>query len=172
MASRKKTTSRKPTKPARGGSSGGANPRNDGEITEQQHDEAMRVLRAEYYRGVRSIAHEIRDRIKDGEIQNQDDLETHLNQSIDGSYWVIYTHANFQVLICSDHHDEYTEQFGEPPVRDNEIQWNSLAFAAMERDVRDQMDAEGIGIEERELEERQPARRAVRRPAAPARRRH
>ena len=156
------------TRKGRGGSSGRANPRNDGRITEEQHDDAMRVLRAEYYQGVRGIAQELADRIKDGEITTQDGLKQALQESIDGSYWVIYTHANFQVILCTDHHDEYMEQTGEAPVSDNTINWAALAYYAMMRDVQDQMSAEGVEINE-DLEE---ARRRPRRgPRLPGRRR-
>jgi len=133
----------------RGGSSGGGHPRGRASspstrITEQQHDDAMRVLRAEYYQAVRGVAHELADRVKDGEIKDQDGFQQALNESVDGSYWVIYTHANFQVLLCSDHHDAYVEDFGEPPVQNGDINWAALAYGALMRDVQDQISAEGI----------------------------
>jgi len=123
-------------------------------ITEEQHDDAMRVLRAEYYQGVRGISQELAERVANGEITERDGLEQALNESIDSSYWVIYTHANFQVLLCTDHHDEYSEQYGEPPVTGNDINWAVLAYAALERDVRDQMDAEGVGADLEEARRR------------------
>lgn len=123
-------------------------------ITDEQHDDAMRVLRAEYYQGVRGISQDLANRIKAGEITERDGLEQALHESIDGSYWVIYTHANFQVLLCSDHHDEYSEQYGEAPVNGADINWAALAYAAMERDVRDQMDAEGVGTDLEEMRRR------------------
>jgi len=110
----------------RGGSSGGANPRNDGRITEAQHDE--------------EVAKRVKD---DGEDQNDA-----LHEVVDGSYWVIYTHANFQVLMCSDHHDAYSEEFGEPAVSGDSINWAALAYAAMARDVSDQVGAESGDLDE------------------------
>jgi hypothetical protein len=151
----------------RGGSSGGANPKNDGRITEEQHDEAMRVLRAEYYQSVRGIAATLAERVKDGEITDRDGFEQAIHESVDGSYWVIYTHANFQVLLCSDNHDAYSEEYGEPPVQGDSINWAALAFAAMERDVRQQIDAEGIEPDWDNLEEARP-RRGARHPLANA----
>jgi hypothetical protein len=158
MATRKRTAKRGSPKGS-GGQSGFGNPRNDGRITEEQHDEAMRVLRAEYYQGVRGISQDIADRVKDGEIKDQDDFERAITESVDGSYWVIYTHANFQVLLCSDHHDAHSEDFGEPPLRDGDINWAALAYAAMERDVREQISAEGVEPNWDDLEEarRRPA---------------
>jgi hypothetical protein len=136
MATRRRQSAPK----GRGGSSGGANPRSDGRITEEQHDDAMRVLRAEYYQGVRGIAADLDERVQNGEIKSQDEWSEAMHQAIDGSYWVIYTHANFQVLMCSDHHDAYSEDFGEPPVSGNDINWASLAYAAMARDVQETAD--------------------------------
>jgi hypothetical protein len=133
-----------------------ANPRNDGRITEQQHDEAINTLRAEYYQGVRSIAEDLARAVKDGEIKNQDDWETRIHQEVDGSHWIIYAHANFQVLMCSDNHDAYVEDFGEPPISNNEINWAALAFQAMDHDVRQQLAAEGTEPDWSSLEEVHP----------------
>jgi len=138
------------THKGRGGSSGGGNPRNDGRITEEQHDEAMRILRAEYYQGVRSIAQDVINRVKEGE-EEEDDV---IHEEVNGSYWVIYAHANFQVLMCSDHHDAYSEDYGEPPVQGSDINWAALAYAAMARDVGEQVRVGGT----------EEARRPVRRP--------
>jgi hypothetical protein len=129
--------------------SGGAGP--EGGTPEQQHDEAMRVLRAEYYQGVRDIVRELDERLKNKDI---DDWNDAIHQAVDGSYWVIYTHANFQVLMCSDNHNAYVEDFGEPPVEGGEINWAALAFGAMYRDVQEQLEAEGVGPDgETEFEE-------------------
>jgi hypothetical protein len=130
----------------RGGSSGGGNPRNDGRIT---HDEAMRVLRAEYYQGVRGIVQELAERLKEGDI---DDWHDAIHQAVGGSYWVIYTHANFQVLLCSDNHDAYMEDMGQVPAEGDSLNWAALAFGALYRDVQQQLEAEGVGPDG-ELEE-------------------
>lgn len=136
MAPKKRSTPAK----GRGGSSGGGNPRNGGKTSEAEHDNAMRVLRAEYYAGVRGLAQEVDNLVKNEGMDEQDAL----HQVVDGSYWVIYTHANFQVLMCSDHHDAYSEDFGEPPVSGSEINWAALAYAAMARDVSEQVQAGGL----------------------------
>lgn len=107
------------------------------EITERQHDEAVRVLRAEYYQAVRDIVEEAMDEIKDGRIPDREGLDEYLHQSVDGSHWVIYTHANFQVIFVSDNQDAYTEDFGEAPVEGGDVNWAAMAFAAMKRDVDD-----------------------------------
>ena len=164
MASRKKTARKAPKKSTRRGESGGANPRNDGRITEEQHEEAMRVLRAEYYQGVRGIVAGLKDAIKDGEIKTEEDLERRIDEEVDGSYWVIYTHANFQVLMFSDNHDAYSEDFGEAPVSGDSIDWMRLAYAALRRDVTEQGHAEGLELPGGDLDE---ARRSGRDPRPP-----
>lgn len=128
------------TPKGRGGSSGGGNPRNGGKTSEAEHDDAMRILRKEYYEGVRGLAEEVSNLVQNEGMDEQDAL----HQTVDGSYWVIYTHANFQVLMCSDHHDAYSEDFGEPPVSGSDINWAALAYAAMARDVSEQVSAGGV----------------------------
>lgn len=153
MATRKRRSAPK----GRGGQSGGGNPRNDGRITEEQHEDAMRVLRAEYYDGVRGIAESVAARVKEG----QEESEV-IHEVVDGSHWVIYTHANFQVLMCSDHHDAYSEEYGEPAVSGNDINWAALAYAAMARDVSEQVGAESR-VDEAPRRRRGPPPRARRR---------
>ena len=105
----------------------------------------MRTLRAEYFQSVKSHAEEVTNLVKNEGM----DLGDALHQVVHGSYWVIYTHANFQVLMCSDHYDAYSEEFGEPAILDSDINWAALAYAAMERDV-----SEEVGeIEPGEVEE-------------------
>jgi hypothetical protein len=134
------------TSPAkgRGGSSGGGNPRNGGKTSEAEHDDAMRVLRKEYYEGVRGLAEEVSNLVNNEGMDEQDAL----HQTVDGSYWVIYTHANFQVLMCSDHHDAYSEEFGEAPVSGADVNWAALAYATLARDVGDQVNAERSNVDE------------------------
>lgn len=137
-------TKRRSTPKGRGGSSGGANPKNSREISEQQHEDAMRVLRAEYYSGVRGIVQNLKEALVRGEIDTEDTLNDRVHQDVNGSYWIIYTHANFQVLLCSDHHDAYENNYGEAPVEGSSIKWAALAYAAMEQDVRELMEAEEV----------------------------
>ena len=140
---------------------------------ERQHDDAMRVLRQEYFSGVRGITEDLKARVASGEIDSEDALHDAVHEAVDGSYWVIYTHANFQVLMCSDNHDAYSEDYGEPPVSGNDINWAALAYAAMERDVRQQIDSEGLEPDWSNMEEapRRDARRGFR-PGPHAQRRH
>lgn len=117
------------------------------DITEKKHDEAVRVLRAEYYQAVRSLVDEAMSEMKSGDITDREGLDEYIHQSVDGSYWVIYTRANMQVLFVSDNDDAYMDDFGEAPVDGGNINWAALAFAAMRRDVQDLLDAYDDEIE-------------------------
>jgi len=146
------------------------------DITEKQHDEAVRVLRAEYYSAVRSIVDEALEELGRGDIDGRAGLDEYLHQSIDGSYWVIYTHANFQVIFVSDNHDAYMEEYGEPPIQGGDINWAALAFGAMQRDVQQLLNAYDDDIEallsgDEDLDEarRRPRATAPRRRSAPGR---
>ena len=143
------TKSRKPARTA---------PKVDPVDPERAHDDAMRVLRKEYWDSVRGIVEDLKSRVASGEIASEDALQNAVDQDVDGSYLVIYTHANFQVLMCSDHHDAYFEDFGNAPVTDGNINWAALAFATLARDVRDQMSAEGVEVVE---EQRRSTRRTL-----------
>jgi hypothetical protein len=161
------TKRRRTTKPTKGGSSGFGNPHHSGardpnpeRTREEQHDDAMRVLRGEYYHGVLHAAREV-DRLVKNEGMEEGDA---LHQVVDGSYWVIYTHANFQVLMCSDHHDAYMEDFGDVPTEGRDgLNWAALAYAAMARDVSERLGAGDLEPEYRD------APRAPRRSPGPRR---
>lgn len=114
--------------------------RSTARISEEDHDAAMRVLRAEYYQSTRSYAEEIEAAIRDGEISTRDAFEERLHAEIDGSQWIIYTHLNFQVLLCSSHYDAYMEEYGQVPADGDDLKWSALAFAAFEQDVREFID--------------------------------
>lgn len=153
MATRKKSAPRgRGTKPTKGGQSGFGNPHHSGarnpqpeRTREEEHDDAMRVLRREYYGAVLSHAQEVDRLVKEEGMEEGDAL----HQVVDGSYWVIYTHANFQVLMCTEHHDAYMEDFGEVPVEGRDgLNWAVLAYAAMARDVTERLGAGDLHYEE------------------------
>jgi hypothetical protein len=117
---------------------GRAHPRHDDRISEQEHEDAIRVLRAVYYQSVRDLAQEAKNLIENEGMDENDAI----HQVVDGSYWVIYTHANFQVLMCSEHHDAYMEDFGDVPTEGRDgLNWAALAYAALARDVSERLNA-------------------------------
>ncbi|HEY7195493.1 MAG TPA: hypothetical protein VH439_17250 [Gemmatimonadales bacterium] len=124
--------------------------------------EAVDVLRRDYYGDVTSYAEEIKRAIADDEITDRDDLLTRIHETADGSQWVIYTYRNMRVLLVSDNSDAYAEEYGsEGMIKDGAINWAALAYAALERDIIDALDtaevnvngddkAEMLGLEEEE----------------------
>jgi len=112
-------------------------------LTEAQEitvSQANDVLRREYYDAVREIAAEAEEMVKKGEIEDEDGLTEWVEQSVDGSQWIIYTRRNFQVLQYSDNDSAYVEQLGEVPVTDaTDINWAALAYMAMLTDVREHL---------------------------------
>jgi hypothetical protein len=104
------------------------------QITVEQAD---RVLRQDYWDAVRSIATEAEENVKSGEIEDEDGLTEWLEQSVDGSSWVIYTRKNFQVLLYSDNESAFVDDFGaDGLVKDGDVNWAGLAYMAMLADVR------------------------------------
>ena len=65
--------------------------------SDSQVDEAKRVLRADYWTSIRSLAKGLAEEIRKGELAPED-VEDRLHEDADGSYWTIYTHANYQAI--------------------------------------------------------------------------
>lgn len=119
------------------------------QLTEEEMREArslaLSILRAAYYRDVRSVAEDIRDAVKDGEITDRDGFETRLHEECDGNQRVIYTSNAQECILLSDNSSAYVDSFGEEGIVSNgDINWSALAYSAFEADVREQLDAEGV----------------------------
>jgi hypothetical protein len=107
------------------------------------HDEAMRVLRAEYFDTVRGIVADLQRAIKDKEVSTEDEAQDWLHETVDGHQDVIYTYKAQQVLLHSDNTDAYVEEYGAGGViQDGAINWSVLAYAALLADVRDAIGSE------------------------------
>lgn len=102
-------------------------------------DQADSRLRAEYFEAVASFAEDAENEVKNGNITDEDDYREYIEQSVDGSSWVIYTANALQVLRYCGNHDAYTDEFGEVPMQGSEINWSALAYAAMLEDVRERV---------------------------------
>jgi len=89
----------------------------------------------EYREGVNTIAEEIAEGMRKGEITDQGDA---VHERVDSDSWVIYTGHNFDVLRHCSNSDAYTDDFGEvPTVGGGGINWAALAYAALAQDVND-----------------------------------
>lgn len=105
------------------------------EITTEQ---AERVLRQEYWEAVRQIA---RDSIHEARESGRDVSDV-VHEAVDSSYWVIYTHANLQVLRFTEN-DEAAADIGglDEILRDRGVSglYQILAFYALRADVEEQI---------------------------------
>ena len=84
--------------------------------TENEVQEALAILRRDYYADVRGLADAWRE-IRDYSAKHDDAFDPHdaLRGLIDGHERVIYTYKAKLGLLCSDNEDAYEENFGERP---------------------------------------------------------
>ncbi len=108
-------------------------------ITDEQEQDAMRVLRASYWESVRDIAQDIAQDID----LSADDVSDRVAESVDGSQWVIYTWRARLVRSLSDYGDAYEEcgMFGNhTETHDLDAIITRAAYLAMYDDVCDVLD--------------------------------
>ena len=119
----------------------------DGMAAEEVLSQANSMIRQAYYSDVRDYAREIVQSVKDGEISDRDELYTRVSETVDGTQWVIYTHKAMAVLMASDNDGAYLDEYGAEGLIDGgALNWSRMAFAAMERDMFEQLDAEGLDV--------------------------
>jgi hypothetical protein len=94
--------------------------------------ETMRetITRHEYYTEVRDLAQSAWDDSKEYDTDARDTLW----ETVDGHQWVIYTHYNAQILLCSDNDNAYFEDFGPLEADTASDAVLKMAFAAFYRD--------------------------------------
>ena len=115
------------------------------EPTTEQVDDALRVLRAEYYTSVRSYAVMLADMIQSGEITDWEGLESRIHEECDNSSWVIYTGEVLKCLLVSSNRNAYVEDFGSGGlVHDGFLNWAALAFLALQEDILEVLESLGI----------------------------
>lgn len=112
------------------------------EQQEKQKDSAQ-----EYWDTVSVIAKEAFEEHGD----DQGEADDYIHESVDGSYWVIYTHANYKVMQYTDN-DSLYEEYGDLP-----SDWNKalpfVAFCAMKADVMSKYQELVEAFENREEDE-------------------
>jgi len=114
-----------------------------------QIQEAERVLRAEYYSHIRSIAREVFEEIANSKISTSDALEEWIHESLDGDSWVFQTYSAQKVLLLSNNDDVYVEEFGtEGLVTDGGINYSAMAFETMKRDLWEDLELFGKDLHE------------------------
>jgi len=119
------------------------------ETADEISNEADRIKRADYYDDVRQVATELESEVMSGNITDREEALQWLHETIDGHHDVIYTSCAQDVVRYSDNDGAYVEDFGvDGVVRDGDIDWSVLAYAAMERDVIEALSAIDINAED------------------------
>lgn len=131
MAARKKAASASPKWAVIRGSN---------EPTEEDAKDAASLLRAHYYRSVRSHATSILEEIKSGDIKYREDFYERLQQDANNSYWTIYPYWGRMVLFVSDNWDAYEDEYGEKPESTE-----AAVAACFLKDLTEQLNAEADG---------------------------
>lgn len=120
--------------------------------TDGQVDNALQVLRAEYWTSIRGIAKDVKSEIDNGNLADVDDVETYVHETVDGCYWVIYTHANYRAIMCSDWDPwQDVEESGQSLTgKECHSQPTALlAYYCVKHDVAEQVEAElGMSVED------------------------
>ncbi len=119
--------------------------RSANEVTEEDVKAAVSILSMDYYNDCRSVAQDLAQRMKAGEIEEFGDA---LHEAVDSTQRITYTFQAKCGLLVSDNADAYTEEFGEPPIEHGDIKWEALAFAAMEKDVIKELDVRKVNVDD------------------------
>ena len=94
-------------------------------------NEAMRPVTTAYNQAVRNIVEEaLAEHPADDEKRDE-----YIDESVDGSEWVIYTYRAQIVIAISDNSDAYLDYGIE--LTDGQVPWSTIAFCAMEADCRE-----------------------------------
>jgi len=116
------------------------------EVSESDVKAAINILTHDYYNDVRSVAKDLATRMKHGEIDG-DEYQDAVHAAIEGTQRIIYTFQAKCGLLVSDNADAYSEEFGEEGmVVGGNIQWERLAFVAMQQDVYKELDVRDVNV--------------------------
>src|SRR5687768_5759716 len=96
-------------------------------------DLAHRILRADYWRDVRSLADSVATDVRNGDVADRDSLREAISTAVDGSARVIYTGQAIECLLYSDNDSAYWDSFG-PDESADQPSWSKWAYFAFEAD--------------------------------------
>lgn len=115
-------------------------------------DNAIQVIKADYYKDVASHADDFIERIRSGEWDDRDDFFDSFDEEIDGAARVIYTWNAKLGLLVSDNEDAGIEELGV-----DSFDWSSgtpysaLMLYAFRQDIIEAMDRKGFDVNDDEL---------------------
>ena len=120
-------------------------------------DNAVSIIRKDYYDDVKGVAQELIDETKTdykegtrGEELRENLLER-IHEIIDSQQRVMYTFQAQLGMLVSENSGAYIEEYGiENATMEDDLNWSALMFAAMERDVMEELDHMGFDVNEPE----------------------
>lgn len=115
--------------------------------TEADVNDAMRVLRQDYYSDIKEMAEEYMKEIENNEYDSPEDFRERLEQDIDGNQWVIYTHQAQVVMLVSENSDAFFDEGMGPLECEDSVDWSKLAYFAVLADVKEELDREGVDFD-------------------------
>ncbi len=109
-------------------------------------EDATSAITRDYYEDVKGVGDDIIRAIKDGEIENEEDADRYLHETIDGTQRVIYTWQARLGLLASSNADAYFEEgLGELVCTDS-VPYEQLMYWALRADVLEYLGREDIDI--------------------------
>lgn len=75
-------------------------------------DKGESAFAQEYREEIKSIAEDIRKRVREGDLEDSDAARTAVEEFLDGHSYVIYTSYNYWVLLTSDNDDAMAREIG------------------------------------------------------------
>lgn len=116
----------------------------------KQHELDMQevelVLSRDYELDVSDVAKSLKAEIDAGEIKDAEALDNRLRQDIDSTQRVIYTRKAQLGLIASNNSGAYFAFGAEGALEGGDIAWSRLMYAAMERDVVEELERLGVDV--------------------------
>jgi hypothetical protein len=113
-----------------------------------QVDDALRVIRADYYHDVWEQAEELLQRIADGEITSSEGFDVALHEGIDGNRRVFIYYDAKLGLLASDNEDAMEEEMGEVESSTDPSPQMHWAFRA---DVLETLQAHGVDVNDESI---------------------
>lgn len=98
-------------------------------VTDEDVNAAVSIIKRDYYQDVRDLGDSLKDEVKAGDIDNEEQLQERLDEDVDGSGRVIYTLQAKLGLLSSDNEDAWEEMGLENPTPEQKM------FCAMRQDV-------------------------------------
>ncbi len=110
------------------------------DLSQSQQEEitklGVELIQRDYWADVRHVAKELIERIKEGEIRDDEGLNEALDEAVDATQRVIYTFEAKLGMIATDNPDAWEELGFEHPTVEQ------MMFSAMRADVEAQLQAE------------------------------